>query len=140
MPSDYTAILIQFVVALTFVVVVMFATHMIISKRKRIRTLRKDENFECGIEIQGNARFPFSIKYFLIAILFVLFDVEVIFFYPWAVNFKEMDWSGLIEMFLLCFLSFLDFSISTKRVRLIGIKSRNRLFYYGDKKSELQYC
>ncbi|MBP8849480.1 MAG: NADH-quinone oxidoreductase subunit A [Breznakibacter sp.] len=103
LPSDYTAILIQFVVALTFVVVVMFATHMIISKRKRIRTLRKDENFECGIEIQGNARFPFSIKYFLIAILFVLFDVEVIFFYPWAVNFKEMDWSGLIEMFLFMF-------------------------------------
>ena len=103
LPSDYTAILIQFVVALTFVVVVMFATHMIISKRKRIRTLRKDENFECGIEIQGNARVPFSIKYFLIAILFVLFDVEVIFFYPWAVNFKEMDWSGLIEMFLFMF-------------------------------------
>ena len=103
LPSDYTAILIQFVVALTFVVVVMFATHMIISKRKRIRTLRKDENFECGIEIQGNARFPFSIKYFLIAILFVLFDVEVIFFYPWAVNFKEMDWSGLMEMFLFMF-------------------------------------
>ena len=103
LPSDYTAILIQFVVALTFVVVVMFATHMIISKRKRTRTLRKDENFECGIEIQGNARFPFSIKYFLIAILFVLFDVEVIFFYPWAVNFKEMDWSGLIEMFLFMF-------------------------------------
>ena len=103
LPSDYTAILIQFVVALTFVVVVMFATHMIISKRKRIRTLRKDENFECGIEIQGIARFPFSIKYFLIAILFVLFDVEVIFFYPWVVNFKEMDWSGLIEMFLFMF-------------------------------------
>lgn len=103
LPSDYTAVLIQFVVALSFVVLTMFATHMIISKRKRIRTLRKDENFECGIEIQGNARFPFSIKYFLIAILFVLFDVEVIFFYPWAVNFKEMDWSGLMEMFLFMF-------------------------------------
>lgn len=103
LPTDYIPVLIQFVVALTFVVATMLATHLITSKRKRIRTLRKDENFECGIEIQGNARFPFSIKYFLIAILFVLFDVEVIFFYPWAVNFKEMEWSGFIEMLLFMF-------------------------------------
>jgi NADH:ubiquinone oxidoreductase subunit 3 (chain A) len=78
----------------------MFATHFIGSKRKRIRTLRKDENFECGIEIKGNARFPFTVRYFLIAILFVLFDVEVIFFYPWAINFKDMDWNGFWEMLL----------------------------------------
>ena len=103
LPTDYIPILIQFVVALSFVALTMFATHFITSKRKRIRTLRKDENFECGIEIQGNARFPFSIKYFLIAILFVLFDVEVIFFYPWAVNFKDMEWSGFIEMLLFMF-------------------------------------
>lgn len=103
LPTDYIPILIQFVVALSFVALTMFATHFITSKRKRIRTLRKDENFECGIEVQGNARFPFSIKYFLIAILFVLFDVEVIFFYPWAVNFKEMEWSGFIEMLLFMF-------------------------------------
>ena len=69
LPTDYIPILIQFVVALSFVALTMFATHFITSKRKRIRTLRKDENFECGIEVQGNARFPFSIKYFLIAIL-----------------------------------------------------------------------
>ena len=103
LPTDYIPVMIQFMVALGFVVATMLATHLIISKRKRIRTLRKDENFECGIEIQGNARFPFSIKYFLIAILFVLFDVEVIFFYPWAVNFKGMDWSGFISMLLFMF-------------------------------------
>jgi len=43
---------------------------------------------------------PFSIKYFLVAILFVLFDVEVIFFYPYAVNFKELGWKGFIEILL----------------------------------------
>ena len=92
--SDYQPVLIQFFVAMAFVVIVMVVTHLIISTRKRVRTLKKEENFECGIDIQGNARFPFSIKYFLIAILFVLFDVEVIFFYPWAVNFKDADWSA----------------------------------------------
>ena len=59
---------------------------------------RKDENFECGIEQHGNARKPFSVKYLLIAILFVLFDVEIIFLYPWAVNFKELGAIGFVEM------------------------------------------
>jgi len=98
--NDYLPVLIQFFVASSFVIITMLVTHLITSKRKRVRSVKKDENFECGIEIQGNARFPFSIKYFLIAILFVLFDVEVIFFYPWAVNFKETDWSGFLSMLL----------------------------------------
>jgi NADH-quinone oxidoreductase subunit A len=106
-PSDYVPILVQSVVALGFVVITMVLTHFIGGKRKKIRTLRKDENFECGIEVRGNARFPFSVKYFLIAILFVLFDVEIIFFYPWAINFKESGWDGFLEMLL--FLAFLLF-------------------------------
>lgn len=96
--EDYLPILIQILVALGFVVFVMIITHLI--TRKRIRTPRKEENFECGIELHGNARFPFSVKYFLVAILFVLFDVELVFFYPWAVNFKETDWSGFLYMMI----------------------------------------
>jgi NADH-quinone oxidoreductase subunit A len=106
-PSDYLPILIQSVVAFGFVAVTMTVTHIIGGKRKRIHSLRKEENFECGIEVRGNARFPFSVKYFLIAILFVLFDVEIIFFYPWAINFKEFGWDGFLEMLL--FLGFLLF-------------------------------
>jgi NADH-quinone oxidoreductase subunit A len=106
-PYDYLPIVIQSIVALGFVAVTMTLTHIIGGKRKKIRTLRKDENFECGIEVKGNARFPFSVQYFLIAILFVLFDVEIIFFYPWAVNFKDFGWDGFLEMLL--FLSFLLF-------------------------------
>jgi NADH-quinone oxidoreductase subunit A len=85
----------------------MVLSHFIGGKRKRIRTLHKEENFECGIEIQGNARFPFSIKYFLIAILFVLFDVEVIFFYPFAVDFINGDWAEFLSIliFLTVFLA-----------------------------------
>jgi len=71
------------------------------------KTVQKEENFECGIESQGNARFPVSVKYFLTAILFVLFDVEVIFFYPYAVNFKEMGVEGFLAVvsFVALFLS-----------------------------------
>jgi NADH-quinone oxidoreductase subunit A len=113
--SDYLPILIQSLVALSFVGLVMFATHFMGSKRKRIRTLRKDENFECGIEIKGNARFPFTVRYFLIAILFVLFDVEVIFLYPWAVNFKEMNWSGFGDMLIFVALFMFGFYYINKK-------------------------
>ena len=106
-PSDYFPVLIQSVVAFGFVAVTMTLTHFIGGKRKKIHTVRKEANFECGIEVKGNARFPFSVKYFLIAILFVLFDVEIIFFYPWAINFKRMGWDGFLEMLL--FLGFLMF-------------------------------
>jgi len=106
-PSDYIPVLVQSVVAFGFVAVTMLASHFIGGKRKKFHTIRKDQNFECGIEVRGNARFPFSVKYFLIAILFVLFDVEIIFFYPWAINFKEFGWDGFWEMNL--FLGFLLF-------------------------------
>lgn len=100
LPDDYLPVLIQTVVALGFVVSTMALSHFIGGKRKKIRTLHKEENFECGIEVKGNARFPFSVKYFLIAILFVLFDVEVIFFYPFAVDFKNGDWNGFLSILL----------------------------------------
>jgi len=96
-PIDYLPIVIQFAVAAGFVVFVMLATHLLGPKRK---SKIKLETFECGIESQGNARIPVSIKYFLVAILFVLFDVEVIFMYPWAVNFKTLGVQGIAEMFI----------------------------------------
>lgn len=97
MPQDYIPILIQSLVVLGFVISTMILTHFLGPKRS---SKSKLENFECGIESLGNARSPYPVKYFLIAILFVLFDVEVIFMYPWAVNFKELGKSGFIEMVL----------------------------------------
>ena len=95
-PTDYLPIVLMFIVALGFVVTTMVASHLLGPKRK---TKIKLDSFECGIESQGNARLPFSIKYFLVAILFVLFDVEVIFMYPWAVNYRELGIVGVIEVF-----------------------------------------
>jgi NADH-quinone oxidoreductase subunit A len=88
---SYIPIGIQLLFAMVFVAVVLGATHFLGPKRKTEEKLR---NFESGIEGVGNARQPMSVKYFLVAILFVLFDVEVIFFYPYAVNFKEFAASG----------------------------------------------
>lgn len=94
-PVNYIPIIIQMIVALGFVVFAMVATHLLGPSRK---TKDKLTPFESGVEVIGNARQPISIKYFLVAILFVLFDVEVIFMYPWAVNFREMGMQGFLEM------------------------------------------
>ncbi|MFY8138917.1 MAG: NADH-quinone oxidoreductase subunit A [Flavobacteriales bacterium] len=93
---EYLPVVVMAAVALGFVITTLVVTHLLGPNRK---TKVKSEAFECGIESQGNARSPFSIKYFLVAILFVLFDVEVIFMYPWAVNFRELGLFGLLEMF-----------------------------------------
>lgn len=96
---DYLPIILQAIFALILVGGLIFATSMLGPKRK---TADKLVNFESGIEAKGNARQPMAIKYFLVAILFVLFDVEVIFFYPYAVNFKELGWHGFaaVAMFV----------------------------------------
>lgn len=93
--SVFLPVVLMFLVALGFVAFVMVVTHWMGPKRN---SKTKLETFECGIDVQGNARSPFSIKYFLVAILFVLFDVEVIFMYPWAVNFKKLGILGIVEM------------------------------------------
>jgi NADH-quinone oxidoreductase subunit A len=89
--GSYLPVGIQILIAVGLVAFLMFATHMLGPKRK---TTDKLQNFASGIESHGDARQPMAIKYFLTAILFVLFDVEVIFFYPYAVNFRELGWNG----------------------------------------------
>jgi NADH-quinone oxidoreductase subunit A len=96
-PSDYLPILVLLILALGFIVTTMIVTHSVGPKR---HSQKKDDPFECGLPVEGDARTPISIKYFLVAILFVLFDVEVIFMYPWAVNFKKLGTFGFIEMLL----------------------------------------
>lgn len=93
--AQYLPIAFMFLVAVGFVALTMVGTHLLGPNRK---TQVKQDSFECGIESKGNARAPFNIKYFLVAILFVLFDVEVIFMYPWAVNFRDFGMTGFIEM------------------------------------------
>ena len=97
LPSDYIPIFVQLGLALGFIITTMLVTHNIGPRRN---SQKKDDPFECGIPAQGDARAPISIKYFLIAILFVLFDVEVIFLYPWAVNFLKLGTAGFIQMIL----------------------------------------
>lgn len=101
--QTYLPVALQVAIAAGLVVFLMVVTHLLGPKR---RTADKLQNFTSGIESHGDARQPMAIKYFLTAILFVLFDVEVIFFYPYAVNLKELGWAGFwtVLMFVSFFL------------------------------------
>jgi NADH-quinone oxidoreductase subunit A len=96
-PHDWLPIVIQFAAALGFVVITMLVTHWIGPKR---RSTTKHAAFESGLESIGNARTPISYKYFMTAILFVLFDVEIIFLYPWAVNFRALGFEVFAYMMI----------------------------------------
>lgn len=111
-PIDFVPIAIQFIVAAGFVGTTMVATHLL---GRAIRTKKKLRSFESGIKSVGNARQPFAVKYYLTAILFVLFDVEIIFLYPWAVNFMNLGVQGLITMGLFMALLFAGFIYIIKK-------------------------
>ena len=107
--TDYAPIALQLIFAIGFIATMLIASGFIGPKRK---TADKLENFASGIASHGDARQPIAIKYFLVAILFVLFDVEVIFFYPYAVNFKSLGWTGFGEVLLFtCFFIIVFFYI-----------------------------
>ncbi|MDB5197429.1 MAG: NADH-quinone oxidoreductase subunit [Flaviaesturariibacter sp.] len=101
--GSYLPIALQFLFVFGMIGTLLVVTHLLGPSRKRADKLA---TFASGIENHGEARSPVAIKYFLVAILFVLFDVEVIFFYPYAVNFKALGWSGFwaVVMFVAFFL------------------------------------
>ncbi len=64
---------------------------------KKVTPVKLDP-FECGMPSSGPAREPFSVKFYIMGLLFILFDIELVFLFPWAVLFKDLGWFGLGEM------------------------------------------
>ena len=114
LPENYIPVLIQAAVGLGFVAFTLIASHTLGPKRHTSGAV-KDDTFECGIEIEGNARSPYSVKYFLTAILFVLFDIEIVFFYPYAVNFREFGVEGFYAILAFVSVFFVGFLYVWKR-------------------------
>jgi NADH-quinone oxidoreductase subunit A len=101
MPTSYQEI--YFPVLLQVVIAAAVATGMIGASAilgKRLKNKVKDLPYECGITPTGTARERFSVKFYLVAMLFILFDIEVIFLYPWAVIYKEFPLFAFVAMAL----------------------------------------
>lgn len=82
---------------------------------KRSRSLKKLIPYECGIDPVGTARERFSIKYYMIAMLFIIFDIETVFLYPWAVVYRQLGLFGFIEMAIFILLLFLGYIYILKK-------------------------
>jgi NADH-quinone oxidoreductase subunit A len=87
MIGEYLPVLLQIVVAILFAAGAL-VTSVLLGKSGR-RTPTKDMAYECGMIPQGEAQPRFSVKFYLVAMLFILFDVEIVFMYPWAVVYRE---------------------------------------------------
>ena len=99
--SNYVAALVLFGIALA-VPIMMVAIASFTAPRKT--GIKKLLPFECGNDPVGDARQRFSVKFFIVALLFVLFDIEAVFIYPWAILFKRLGWFGFIEMSVFLFI------------------------------------
>jgi NADH-quinone oxidoreductase subunit A len=87
MAQDYLPILVQVLFAIGFAGFALFLS--VIIGRVGKRTPIKDTAYECGMLPQGEAQPRFSVKFYLVAMLFILFDIEIVFMYPWAVVYRD---------------------------------------------------
>ena len=106
MLREYLPVLLQVIVAILFAGSVLLMSMLVGKSGKRTRA--KDTAYECGMLPQGEAPPRFSVKFYLVAMLFILFDLEIVFMYPWAVVYREsIKQSGLIFWSMLSFISIL---------------------------------
>ncbi len=99
MPTSYTdlylPVLMQALVAMALAAGLLTASYAL---GKRVRNKIKDMPYESGITPTGDARHRFSVKFYLVAMLFILFDIEAIFLYPWVVVYRELKMFAFVEM------------------------------------------
>lgn len=106
MIRDYIPILLQAIVAIGFAAGALIVSVLLGKSGRRTRT--KDTAYECGMVARGEAQSRFSVKFYLVAMLFILFDLEIVFMYPWAVVYREaVAHSQVIFWSMLSFVSIL---------------------------------
>src|SRR5713226_8798913 len=106
MIREYLPVLLQIIVAIGFAASALIVS-IVVGKRGR-RTLAKDTAYECGMIPQGERQPRFSVKFYLVAMLFILFDLEIVFMYPWAVVYRDaIKESSFIFWSMLSFIAIL---------------------------------
>jgi NADH-quinone oxidoreductase subunit A len=96
-PDTYFPVLVQMVIAIVIAAALVAISFLL---GKRVRNRVKDSPYESGMAPTGSARERFSVKFYLVAIVFILFDIEAMFLYPWAVVYRELKLFGFAEMVL----------------------------------------
>lgn len=97
---------------------IVFAAGGIITSKILVlgsKNVVKSQPYECGVETIGNTWVQFNVGYYLFALIFLIFDVELVFLYPWAVVVKQMGWVALVEIIIFLFILFLGFLYAHKK-------------------------
>ena len=95
--QSYFPVVVQVILAFG-VAIALVAAGLLLGKK--VKNKAKDMPYECGMTPQGNARERFSVKFYLVAMLFILFDIEAVFLFPWAMVFRELKMFAFVEMML----------------------------------------
>jgi NADH-quinone oxidoreductase subunit A len=95
--EQYFPVLCQAIVAMGLAAGLLTVSYLL---GKRVRDRVKETPYESGITPTGDARQRFSVKFYLVAMLFILFDIEAIFLYPWVVVFRDLKFMGFVEMLI----------------------------------------
>ena len=95
MPEGYLPLFIFALLAFAFILALLLVAKIL---GPSTPTRVKEEAYECGIEAYSTSRGRYTVRYYIIAILFVIFDVETIFLYPWAVRYQQLGWFGVAEV------------------------------------------
>ena len=112
MLSSYIPVFLFVVIATGFAVATILISKLVHAEKANSVKL---EPYECGIEAVGDARDRYSIRYYLIAMLFVIFDVETIFMFPWAVSLDRLALFGLVEMLVFLFILVVGYVYAWKK-------------------------
>ncbi len=127
MPKSYTElyfpVLLQALIAMGLAAGLLIASYLL---GKRVRNRVKDMPYESGIVPTGNARERFSVKFYLVGMLFILFDVEAIFLYPWVVVYRELKMFAFVEMLIFVVLILSGFFYIWKKGALDWSESAHR--------------
>jgi NADH-quinone oxidoreductase subunit A len=101
MPTSYTEVyfpvLLQVAIAMAVATLMLGLSYLL---GKKVRNRVKDMPYESGIVPTGDARHRFSVKFYLVGMLFILFDIEAIFLYPWAVVYRQLKMFAFVEMLI----------------------------------------
>ena len=121
MYRDFGTVLVAAILGIIMVAVPLIVQSLVAPSKK---SKEKLETYECGEESEGSAWLQFNIRFYVIALIFLIFDVEVIFLFPWAVVYQEMGLLAFIEMGIFLFILIIGLAYVWKKGDLDWVKAR----------------
>src|SRR5437762_3735485 len=107
-----SSMIVLIIAALAFSIIAILVAKIV---TKATKNKQKGEPYECGIPTQGKTWIQLNVGYYLFALIFLIFDVELVFLYPWAVVAKQVGWLALVEIVIFFFILFMGFLYAHKK-------------------------